>query len=227
MRGTRAFRTPRRRARALRHAGSPGVISGGASPGAGGRDRFSAIPPGRAFRGTARLPRGQAIVAAIAALCALGLPASSRADLLTVEVVPSNINVTVPPGASGTFELDLLNPTSNTQTFQVAGFQFELRVPAGSGVQFTDATTATVSATYIFAGNSVADTLFGGSLITSPPPPPPTNDLHGFDTVLAPGTFTTLKPGDVYGLGLISFSVDASAGSGKVPIAIIPLDINI
>src|SRR5437868_5248867 len=123
MRGTCAFRTPFRKARALRNSDSSGVIPG---------------PPGRTLRGTVRQPRGHAIVAVLAVLCALGLPASSRADLLTVEVVPSNINLTVPPGYSGTFELNLLNPATNTESFQVAGFQFELRVPSGSEVLFTD-----------------------------------------------------------------------------------------
>ena len=146
----------------------------------------------------------------------------ARAGSLVVEVVPSQIDVGVPPGFSGTLELDLLNPASNTQSFQVAGFQFQLLAPAGSGVSFTNATTATAVAPYIFSGDSVADRDFGGSLIISPPPPPPTNDLLGFDTVATPGAFTTLKPGATYGLGLISFSVDASATSNTVPIQIIP-----
>ena len=146
----------------------------------------------------------------------------ARASSLIVEVVPSQIHVGVPPGFSGTLELDLLNPAGNTQSFQVAGFQFELLAPAGSEVLFTNATTATVLAPYIFSGDSVADTDFGGSLIISPPPPPPTDDLLGFDTVATPGAFTTLKPGATYGLGLISFSVDANATSKTVPIQIIP-----
>ncbi len=149
-----------------------------------------------------------------------------RAGSLVVEVVPVNSNVTVPPGFSGSLELDLLNPLTNTQSFNVAGFQFELQVPGGSGVLFTSATTSTTASSYIFAGNSVADSFFGGSLIISPPPPPATSDLLGFDTVATPGTFTTLSPGSSFGLGLISFTVDANASSGIVPVSIIPFDIN-
>jgi hypothetical protein len=136
------------------------------------------------------------------------------------------MNVTVPPGFAGTFELDLLNPSTNTQSFNVAGFQFELQVPAGSGVLFTGATTSTAAATYIFAGNSIADALFGSSLIVSPPPPPATSDLLGLDTVATPGSFTTLNPGNSFGLGLISFTVDESAAAGIVPVSIIPFDVN-
>jgi hypothetical protein len=163
---------------------------------------------------------------AVVLLGAIGHPITARAGSLVVEVVPVNTNVTVPPGSAGTFELDLLNPATNTQSFNVAGFQFELQAPVGSGVLFTNATTSTAAATYIFAGNSIADSLFGGSLIVSPPPPPPTNDLQGFDTVATPGTFTALNPGNSFGLGLISFTVDASAAPGVVPVSIIPFDSN-
>jgi hypothetical protein len=159
------------------------------------------------------------MAAAVVLLGAIGHPIRARADLLVVEVVPANTNVTVPPGASGTLELDLLNPSTNTQSFNVAGFQFELQVPIGSGVQFTNATTAT-AATYIFAGKSF-DLFNGLSLVTSLLP----TDLQGFDTVETHGTYTTLNPGSSFGLGLISFTVDASAASGTtVPVSIIQFD---
>jgi hypothetical protein len=174
---------------------------------------------------TKRDPIYRHLLAAMAALTiALGFSTECFADVLLVEVVPSNIPASVPPGFSGTFELDLVNPTTNTSSFQVEGFQFELRVPVGSGVLFSDATTSTSAAPYIFSGNSIADSFFGGSLIVSPPPPPSTSDLHGLDFVVTPNTFTTLRPGDSFGLGLISFTVDASAGPGFVPISIIPLN---
>ena len=173
-----------------------------------------------------RLSSLGAMAAAVVLLGAIGHPTTARAGSLVVEVVPVNTNVTVPPGFAGTFELDLLNPSTNTQLFNVAGFQFDLQVSGGSGVLFTNATTSMAAATYIFAGNSTADSFFGGSLIVSPPPPPPTSDLLGFDTVATPGTFTTLNPGNSFGLGLISFTVGASAASGIVPVSIIPFDIN-
>ncbi|MGA7495688.1 MAG: PEP-CTERM sorting domain-containing protein [Isosphaeraceae bacterium] len=165
-----------------------------------------------------------AMAAAVVLLGAIGHPITARGGSLVVEVVPANTNVTVPPGFAGTLELDLLNPSTNTQSFNVAGFQFELQVPISSGVLFTNATTAT--ANYIFAGNSTADSFFGGSLIVSPPPPPPTIDLQGFDTVAASGTSTTLNPGSSFGLGFISFTVDANAAPGIVPVSIIPFDIS-
>ena len=167
-----------------------------------------------------------AMAAAIVLAGSIGHPMNARAGSLVVEVVPVNTNVTVPPGLAGTLELDLLNPSTNTQSFNVAGFQFEIQVPGASGVLFSDATTSTIASSYIFAGNSIADSLFGGSLIVSPPPPPATSDLLGFDTVATPGTSTMLSPGDSFGLGLISFTVDAGAGSGIVPVSIIPFNID-
>ena len=163
-----------------------------------------------------------AMAAAVVLPVQLGIPITARAESLVVEVVPVSTTVSVPPGYSGTLELDLLNPSTNTQSFDVAGFQFELQIPVASGVLFSDATTSTTAEPYIFAGNSVADLYFGGSLIVSPPPPPATSDLQGFDTVANPGTYTTLSPGASFGLGLISFSVDAGATPGSVPVSIIP-----
>jgi hypothetical protein len=190
------------------------------------RTRTQVLPSSRLTVRPRRLAPLGAMAAAVALLGAIGHPITARADSLVVELVPTNTNVTVPPGFSGTLELDLLNPSTNTQSFNVAGFQFELQVLGGSGVLFTNATTSTAAASYIFAGNSTADSLFGGSLIISPPPPPATSDLQGFDTVATPGTFTTLSPGSSFGLGLISLTVDAGAASAIVPVSIIPFDIN-
>ena len=190
------------------------------------RTRTPVLPSSRLPVRPRRLSPLGAMAAAFVLLGAMGHPTTARAGSLVVEVVPVNTNVTVPPGFAGTLELDLLNPSTNTQSFNVAGFQFELQVPAGSGVLFTNATTSTAAATYIFAGNSIADSLFGGSLIVSPPPPPPTNDLLGFDTVATSNSSTTLSPGNSFGLGLISFTADASAAPGIVPVSIIPFDIN-
>jgi len=179
------------------------------------RNRTQVLPSsGLPVRPRRLTPLG-AMAAAVVLLGAIGHPITARADLV-VEVVPANTNV--PPGASGTLELDLLNTST---TLYVAGFQFELQVPSGSGVLFTNATMST-AATYIFAGNSFADTYLGGSLITSSSP----TDLTALDTVATGGTYTTLNPGDSYGLGLISFTVNANAPSGTVPISIIPYDFN-
>ncbi len=140
------------------------------------RTRTRVLPSSRLPIRPRRLAPLGAMAAAVVLLGAIGHPITARADLLVVEVVPAN--VTVPPGFAGTLELDLLN-TSTTQSFNVAGFQFELQVPSSSGVLFTNATTSTTAAPYIFAGNSIADSLFEGSLIVIPPPPPATSDLRG------------------------------------------------
>jgi hypothetical protein len=160
------------------------------------------------------------LTTAIALLSSLFVSEAIRADELDVEVVPSSLMVTVPPGYSSALEVDLVNPATNSQSFSVEAFQFELRAPSGSGVTFSDATTAT-SAPYIFAGNSIANSLFGGNLIVSPPPPPATNDLLAFDSVATANTFATLAPGNTLGLGLVSFSVDANAQAATVPLSII------
>jgi len=164
------------------------------------------------------------MAAAVVLLGAIGHPITARAGSLVVEVVPVNTNVTA--GSAGTLELDLLNPSSNTQSFNVAGFQFELQVQGGSGVLFTNATTSTTAESYIFAGNSIANSHLGGSLLISALPPSGTSDLLGADTVMTPGSYTTLNPGNSFGLGLISFTVSASAASGIVPVSIIPFDIS-
>ncbi len=190
------------------------------------RNRTRVLPSsGLPVRPRRLTPLG-AMAAAVVLLGAIGHPITARAGSLVVEVVPANTNVTAPPGFAGTLELDLLNPSSNTQSFNVAGFQFELQVPGGSGVLFTNATTSTTAESYIFAGNSIANSHLGGSLLISALPPSGTSDLLGADTVMTPGSYTTLNPGNSFGLGLISFTVSASAASGIVPVSIIPFDFN-
>jgi len=188
------------------------------------RNRTRVLPSSRSLVRPHRLSPLGAMAAAVVLLGAIGHPITARAGSLVVEVVPVNTNVTA--GSAGTLELDLLNPSSNTQSFNVAGFQFELQVPGGSGVLFTNATTSTTAESYIFAGNSIANSHLGGSLLISALPPSGTSDLLGADTVMTPGSYTTLNPGNSFGLGLISFTVSASAASGIVPVSIIPFDIN-
>ena len=187
------------------------------------RTRTRVLPSSRLAVRPRRLTPLGAMAAAVVLLGAIGHPITARAGSLVVEVVPANTNVTA--GSAGALELDLLNPSSNTQSFNVAGFQFELQVPGGSGVLFTNATTSTTAESYIFAGNSIANSHLGGSLLISALPPSGTSDLLGADTVMTPGSYTTLNPGNSFGLGLISFTVSAAA-SGIVPVSIIPFDIN-
>jgi hypothetical protein len=138
-------------------------------------------------------------------------PASVHAGL-----VMSLDNVTGPTGAQGTFEVLLTNTElSGGQSFGVASFSFDLMIPSASGVQFTGATTATVSNPYLFAGTGGAsvDANFTLSLDSFP-----NTGFTGSDTEF---TFSsiTVDPGKTFGLGLISYQVGANALAGDVPIA--------
>jgi hypothetical protein len=127
--------------------------------------------------------------------------------------------VTGPTAGAGTFEVLLTNTNpAGGQGFDVASFTFELMVPATSGVRFTGATTATVSAPYIFAGTGGAsvDPNFMLSLDTFP--------NTGFSGTDAEFTFPsiTVAPGNVFGLGFVTYAVLAGAPPGDVPISFVP-----
>jgi hypothetical protein len=141
------------------------------------------------------------------------LPASAHADLIMLLD-----NVTGPTARQGTFEVLLTNMLSTAaQSVDVASFSFELTLPPASGVQFTNATTATASNPYIFAGTGGAsvDPNFTLSL-----DPFPNTRFAGSDTEF---TFASISvdPGTTFGLGLISYQVGANAPPGDVPIAFV------
>jgi hypothetical protein len=134
------------------------------------------------------------------------LPAPTRADsvALSLEGLPTT---SITAGSTGNFDVVLTNTGSSEIT--VGGFNFELVVPAASGVIFTDANTSTTGP-YIFAGNS----LFGPDLTGTVS----TTDLIVSDVVALPGSGTDLGAGDSIDIGNLSFGVSSSAPTETVNI---------
>jgi len=134
-------------------------------------------------------------------------------------LVMSIEDLTGPTGGAGTFEV-LLTSTEAVggQSFDVAAFSFQLTVPTTAGVQFTAGSTATVAARYLFDGTGTAtfDPRFTLANV-----PPPSNTVVGSDTEWTYSSIT-VGPGDVYSLGLISYSVAPNAPSADVQISFIP-----
>jgi hypothetical protein len=86
----------------------------------------------------------------------------------------------------------------------VASFTFEI-LASSTDVTFTDATTATVAAPYIFTGHS----LFGPDIVNSSPGQT-LDALDLFDTLLGS---TTIGAGATFGLGRIFFNVSNAANT--------------
>lgn len=150
-------------------------------------------------------------------LVALVLPLlSTRAEAV---LIMSISNVTGPVAGVGTFEVLLSNTAAPGGTsFDVASFSFELAVSPASGVQFTAADTATISAAYLLdgVGGASVDPTFTLSL-----DPFPNTSFAGSDTAFLVSSIM-LDPGDVFGLGLISYSVGSNAPPGDVQISFVP-----
>jgi hypothetical protein len=149
----------------------------------------------------------------LALALALG-PKSAQAGGL----VMSLDNVTGPMAGQGTFDVLLKNTElSGGQSFDVASFSFELVLPSASGVEFSAASTATVSNPYLFAGTGGAsvDPSFTLSLDSFP-----NTDFAGSDTEF---TFPSIAvaPGATFGLGLISYIVAPDAPSGAVQVSFV------
>lgn len=135
------------------------------------------------------------------------------------DLVMSVDDVTGPTAGAGTFEVLLANTNlPGGSTFDVASFTFEILVPSNSGVHFTSATTATSAAPYIFFGTGGAsvDPSFQLSVDGFP-----NTDVSASDTEFS---FPSIPvgPGQTFGLGRISYSVDPQAPTGDVPISFIP-----
>jgi hypothetical protein len=139
------------------------------------------------------------------------LSGSARAGL-----VVSIANLTGPTAGAGTFEV-LLSSTESPGglDFDVAAFSFGLSVPAGSGVEFTAADTATLSAPYLFAEVGIGSVDPGFQL--SPDGFPITN-FTAADVALAVPS-VALHPGDVFGLGFIGYSVIPGGPGGTVQVS--------
>ena len=171
--------------------------------------------------------RRYAFLTALFSVCTLSSLPAARGDLMIADLLISAPAIDSST-ASGTIEVDLTN-TSATNIYTISGFQFEISVPADSGIQFTDATTAKSAAhAYIFTGDSFVDqnpplTLYSSTV--------PTTDLYGNDfavifdpvTMTDVSTFTTVAPGQSYELAFVSYTVMSGSG-GLVPVTVVPFD---
>lgn len=132
------------------------------------------------------------------AIAAFLLPAGAKADImLQLE------SVTGAPGSTGTFDVLLKNTGPSPQN--ITGFNFELTT-ADPNIAFTDVTTATATAAYIFSAS-----FFGPDITT----------MASGQTVEAgdlDATFngTDVASGATYGLGWVSYSIAGGATNGEV-----------
>ena len=95
---------------------------------------------------------------------------SNRAEAV---LIMSISNVTGPVAGVGTFEVLLSNTAApGGASFDVAGFSFELAVSPASGVQFTAADTATLTAAYLFDGVGGAPSIPPSRSRSTPSPTP-------------------------------------------------------
>ena len=164
---------------------------------------------------------GLGVALTLGIIASLGQPESSHAAGLVI----SAPDITTSAGSTGAF-LVLLTDTdpAGSTPYNVAGDQFELTLTGPAGFSFTDVSTDTGASPYntpYIYSVSTADQL-GLPLSISPTNPftIPTTDFLATDSGYYqlggyPG-YTTLNPGDVYALALVSYSVDATVPMGSV-----------
>src|SRR5579863_4015823 len=137
-------------------------------------------------------------VPAIVAIAVLLLSVPAKGDIvLSVE------SVSGAPGSTGDFDVLLTNTGSSAQN--IAAFNFELTTP-NTDISFTDVTTNTTTATYIFPSS-----IFGPDITT----------IAAGQTVEAgdvDATFdgTDVAPGATYGIGNVSYSINPGASNGEI-----------
>jgi hypothetical protein len=151
--------------------------------------------------------RGPVVVAAAILAVGLALASPCRADL-----VISAPDITATAGSSGSF-LVIITDTG-PMSYSVKSDSFQLALTAGqTDVTFTSATTS--PSNYIYT-NSVANVFSGGSIDSKYPGSsfPTTASFIAADSAVS--TATILNPGGVLALGLISYTVSASATPGSV-----------
>jgi hypothetical protein len=135
---------------------------------------------------------------AVLAIAMLLLSVPAKAD-----IVLSLESVTGAPGSTGTFDVLLTNTGPSSQN--IAGFNFELTT-ADKNITFTDVTTATTTATYIFPSS-----LFGPDIaISAVAQSVEASDLD------ATGNGTDVASGATYGIGNVSFAIDPGATNGEI-----------
>lgn len=135
------------------------------------------------------------------ALCAIVLflfSVPARADIvLSIE------SVTGAPGSTGTFDVLLTNTGPSSQN--IAAFNFELTT-ANTDITFTDVTTGTTTATYIFPSS-----FFGPDITTNA-------SGQTVEAGDADATFngTDVGSGATFGLGSVSYSIAGGAINGEI-----------
>jgi hypothetical protein len=124
-------------------------------------------------------------------------------------------NISALPGSSGSFDVLLVNTDpAGTAGYDIAGDSLELLLSgsAGSSIQFTNATINTVAAPYIFTQS--VDNNNGFPLFTNSLPSSSLMTSDSGDPVNGYPGFTTVNPGDTFGLANVSYSVSAGATLG-------------
>ncbi len=118
------------------------------------------------------------------------------------DIILSIESVTGAPGSSGVFDVLLTNTGPSDQN--IAAFNFEL-TSANTDITFTDVTTGTTTATYIFPTSGT-----GPDIVTFASGQ--TVEAGDFD-----GAFngTDVASGATFGLGSVSFSIDPGATNGE------------
>lgn len=131
---------------------------------------------------------------------ALGLLAPVPASAALIVSFGSSIAA----AGSNQFVDVLLHNTGSAVTVDVFSFDFSTSSPY---ITFTEATTSTTTAPYIFAGNS----LFGPIVSTTPPP----NGQTVIASDLAVCCGTVVGPNSTFALGEVEFQTAAGAPSGS------------
>jgi hypothetical protein len=125
--------------------------------------------------------------------------------------------VTDAAGTTGdTFDVLLTN--TGPGAIDVATFSFGLSV-ATTKLTFEDVSISTVTAPYIFAGNS----LFGPDIV-SPFPYTPGQTIGGEDLNGGVAGFTAVAAGATDGLGLVTFNLAAGTPPGPIAVSFISAD---
>jgi hypothetical protein len=138
-----------------------------------------------------------------AAAMLLLAPGAARADLVfNIESVSASA------GSTGN-TLDVTVTNTGPSAVTVGGFSFEISTPT-SNINFTDATTATTLAPYIFGGNSA----FGPSIAISTG-----QALDASDSFFPFGSGSTLGAGATVGLGHVVFNVASGTPGGPITVS--------
>ncbi len=159
------------------------------------------------------------VVGIVIAILVAGMSAPPAFADLVIEAP----NVIASAGETASFDVLLLN--NGSTSYQIAGDAFTLTV-SPSGVTFTDATTLTTTATYIYQASSDVDlpTTLYDSL--------PGTSFTAADTVDLPYFYQQVDPGATFGLAHVTFSVDPGVLPGSVfqltltPFADFPVALN-